>query len=269
MGKRLLTGCQAIMIWIMLVSGALADEQRIDASDPTKIYTFAGGGLKYNDYTNDEYMLEARVIGNVGLSDHDMLLFEIGYGKHHGAQAPGDNSGITNSRLRWFHMFEMNQEVEKGYRGLGFQLDMQLAGSLKGTDGQNQVVFGVMPVFALGGNWNLYLMLNIANTWDKGWDYWNGIGPNVTAQFIYDNDDWWPGAQFRLIPGYTYFVAGELENEGSGTIEINLGGEITPTLMWDITAEKNLGVDLRSFSRGPSPELENDWNIFFNVTSYF
>ena len=247
----------------------MADEERINASDPTKIYTFMGGGLKYNDYTNGEYMWETRAIGNIGLSDHDMLLFETGYGWHEGGQAEGRNNGLTNSRLRWFHMYEMNYEVETGYRGLGLQVDAQLAGYLKGTDGQNQILFGAMPVFAMGGGWNLYLMLNVANTWDKGWKYWNGIGPSVTAQLIYDNEAWWPGAQVRIVPTYTYFVAGELKNEGSGNLEINVGGEITSTVMWDVTAAKNFDIDLRSFSRGPSEDLENDWNVFFNVTTYF
>jgi hypothetical protein len=91
----------------------------------------------------------------------------------------------------------------------------------------------------------------------------------VAAQFIYDNDNWWPGAQIRLIPTYTYFVAGELEDSGSGTFEFNVGGEITPTVMWDITAEKNFDVDLQTYRREPSKELENDWNFFFNVTAYF
>lgn len=259
----------ALLILIALVHPVMAEEERIDASDPTKVYTFAGGGLKYNDYTNDEYMWEARAIGNIGLSDHDMLLFEAGYGWHNGFQAEGKDTGLTDARLRWFHLYEMNYEKETGYRGMGLQLDVQLAGKLKGTDGQNQISFGAMPAFALGGGWNLYMMLNVASVWDKGWDYWNGIGPSVTAQFIYDNENWWPGAQVRVIPGYTYFVAGELRHEGSGNLELNIGGEITPTMMWDITGAKNFDVDLRSFSREPDEDLKNDWNVFFNVTTYF
>lgn len=258
-----------ILLFISCQLPSMADENKIDASDPTKIYTFMGGGLKYNNYTNDEYMWEIRAIGNIGLSEHDMLLFEVGYGWHHGDQAEGKENGLTNARLRWFHLFEMNYDLEKGYRGFGLQLDTQLAGSLKGTDGQNQILFGAMPVFALGSNWNLYLMAMVANTWDKGWQYWNGIGPSVSAQFIYDTESWWPGAQLRIIPTYTYFVAGELENDGSGSLEINVGGEFTPTIMWDVTAQKIVDVDLRSYSRGPSEDLKNDWNLFINVTSYF
>ena len=78
-----------MLLWAMPVPIVMADEERIDASDPTKIYTFMGGGFKYNDYSNGEYMWEARAIGNVGL---------------------------------------------------------------KGTDGQNQILFGAMPVFSLVGN---------------------------------------------------------------------------------------------------------------------
>ena len=269
MNKLIAPGSLALFLGCVLASVCLAGEVRIDASDPTKIYTFMGGGLKYNNYTNGEHMLEARAIGNIGLGEHDMLLFEAGYGWHEGDQATGKDDGFTNSRLRWFHLYEMNYELEKGYRGFGLQLDAQLAGSIKGTDGQNQIMFGAMPVFALGRSWNLYLMLMVNNSWDKGWQYWNGIGPSVTAQFIYDNEDWWPGAQVRLIPTYTYFVAGEFEDEGSGDLEVNVGGEFSSTVMWDVTAQKNFDLDLRSLSRGSSDDLENDWNIFFNVTSYF
>ena len=59
-------------------------EDQIDASDPTKIYTYAGGGVKYTDYTNDESMWEIRATGNLGLSDSDMVMFELGYGWHDG-----------------------------------------------------------------------------------------------------------------------------------------------------------------------------------------
>ena len=98
-----------------------AQEEAIDASDPTRIYTYLGGGLKYNDYTNGEYMLETRLLGNVGLSVRDSLLFETGYGWHDGDQAPGkqhtafdhpvpfvscavmaaSSFGASRSRLRW------------------------------------------------------------------------------------------------------------------------------------------------------------------------
>jgi hypothetical protein len=243
--------------------------EAIDASDPTKIYNFFGGGPKYSEFTNGDHILELRVIGNIGLSEHDMVLFEAGYGWYDGVQSPGNNSDYTDARLRWFHLNDMNYDLNRGYRGMGLQVDLQLAGRLKGTDGQNQLHIGVMPVYAISQRWNLYLMANIANAWDKRFEHWNGIGPSVTTQFIYDNNDLWPGMQFRASPGYTYFLAGDLEDEGSGTLELNLGGEVTPTIMWDITYVHQYDKDLKTYRRELSSELNNDWNIYFNVTSYF
>jgi hypothetical protein len=111
--------------------------------------------------------------------------------------------------------------------------------------------------------------LNLVNTWDKKFENWNGAGPNIAPQLVFSPDNWWPGAQVQLIPQYTYFVTGEFESEGSGVFELNVGGELTRTVMWDITGQKNVGIDLKSFRRGPSNEAENDWNVFLNVTSYF
>ena len=127
----------------------MAQDQVIDASDPTKIYTYVGGGLKYNEYTNGQSMIELRATGNLGLSDTDMILFELGYGWHDGGLVSGDDSDWTNVRARWFHVVKMNYDVGSGYRGWSTQVDLQLAGELKGTDGQNVLGVGVMPAYAL------------------------------------------------------------------------------------------------------------------------
>ena len=254
---------------VSTLAASSVQAEAVDASDPTKIYTFAGGGAKYNDYTNGDHMLEARATGNIGFGKKDSLLFEFGYGWSDSDQAAGDNSDFTNARLRWFHLYDIDYEIERGYRGNGLQVDLQLAGRLIGTDGQNQLLVGMMPVYALSTRWNLYLMANVANTWDKHFEYWNGIGPSVTTQFIYDNESFWSGMQLRISPGYTYFIAGDLEDEGSGILEVNLGGQISPTVMWDLVLEKNFDKDLKSYRREESSELKNDWNIYFNVTSYF
>ena len=106
-------------------------------------------------------------------------------------------------------------------------------------------------------------------SWDKRFENYNGLGVGFDAQLIYSNDDWWPGAQVRFIPVYNRFISGELDGDGSGNIDINVGGEFSPTVMWDITFQQNLDKDLKTFRRGRDTDLENDWNIFFNVTSYF
>jgi hypothetical protein len=59
----------------MPAQSVLADES-VDATDPTKIYSYLGAGLKYTEYTNGEFMWELRATGNIGLTESDMLLFE-------------------------------------------------------------------------------------------------------------------------------------------------------------------------------------------------
>jgi hypothetical protein len=245
------------------------DERVIDASDPTKIYTYFGGGLKYNEYTNGESMLELRVTGNLGVSDVDSILFEAGYGWHDGDLVAGSNEGMTNARFRWFHLFEIDYEKVKGYRGMGTQVDLQLAGELKGTDGQNVLAAGIMPAYALGEEWNLYLMLNGVAAWDKGFSKFNGFGVGVAPKIVFSTERWWPGAQIQITPNVKRFVSGNLKGEADITFEVNVGGEFTPTVMWDIVGEKNTKIDLTSLRRGVDTGVKNDWNLFFNVTSYF
>jgi hypothetical protein len=262
--------CLAFIVWLACTASAFAQEDAaIDASDPTKIYTFVGGGLKVNDYTNGESMLEMRATGNIGFSDVDSVLLEAGYGWHDGNRVRGSNDGLTNARARWFHLFEMDYDKVKGYRGMATQVDLQLAGRLKGTDGQNVLAAGVMPAYALGDEWNLYLMLNGVAAWDKGFSNFNGFGVGIAPKLVFSTERWWPGAQIQITPNVKHFVSGHLEGDGDITLELNIGGEITPTIMWDIVGEKNYNLDLTSLRRGVETGLKGDWNVFFNVTTYF
>ncbi len=258
-----------LFLTVSLPGLVIADEEGIDASDPTKIYTYVGAGVKYTDYTNSESMTELRATGNIGLSESDMLLFEFGYGWHSGDKVPGDNSDLTNARVRWFHLFPMDYSVVRGYQGWGTQIDLQLAGNLKGTDGQNLLTLGVLPAFSLNQSWNFYLPLNLVNSWDKNFKKYNGVGIGAAPLLVYSADHWWPGGYVQIWPNYTYFVGGELENEGSGNIDLITGGEITPKLFWSITAQKNVDKDLNAFRRDRASGLKNDWNGFLNLTSYF
>lgn len=130
--------------------------------------------MKYTEYTNGEHMSKLRLIGNLGLSESDMVLFEHGYGWHSGDLVPGDNDDLTNARARWLHLFDMDYGVEKGYRGWVTQVDLQIAGKLKGTDGQNVVSLGGLAGFGLEPAWSTFLAVNLVNSWDKGWDNHNG-----------------------------------------------------------------------------------------------
>ena len=112
---RYFTVVAAGLATLTLLPSSVHANEAVDATDPTKIYSFIGGGLKYNEYTNGEYMWELRATGNIGLSESDMILFEAGYGKHRGNQAEGKSTGLTRARVRWFHLFDMDYELERGY----------------------------------------------------------------------------------------------------------------------------------------------------------
>lgn len=259
-----------LLITISIISNVQAQESSgIDASDPTKIYTYAGLGFKYTDYTNNESMTEIRATGNIGLSASDMIMFEIGYGWSTDDTTEGSDSDITNGRLRWFHLFPMNDSVVSGYRGWGTQIDLQLAGSLKGTDGQNVLALGPLPAFGISENWSFYLPMNIVSSWNKNFEEHNGIGLGVAPLLVYTPPNWWEGAYVQIWPNYTYFVSGELDDTGSGSLDLTLGGNITQTLLWAATFQKNVDEDLNSYRRGRDTELTNDWNAYLNVTMYF
>lgn len=262
--------CQ-FMCLLILATGSMSAwaEEAIDASDPTRIYSFAGAGLKWSDYTNGEEMWEGRLVGNIGVTEQDMVMFELGYGKHSGNKVSGKNDGLTNARARWFHLFNMDYGVEQGYRGWATQVDLQLAGSLKGTDGQNTLSVGVLPAYGLNHNWSMFLPVSMVNTWDKEFKNYNGMGISLAPLLVYSPDNWWQGAFVQFWPNYVRFVSGDLKGEGSGNMDISLGGQITPKVFWGLTYQKNLDKDLKTLRRDRDAGLSNDQNVFFNITTYF
>lgn len=244
-----------------------AEEEGIDASDPTKIYSYVGLGVKYTDYTNNESMTEARVTGNLGLSPSDMVLFELGYGWHDGDS--GNDNDITNARFRYFHLFSMDYSVETGYRGMSSQADLQLSGSLKGTDGQNVITLGALPAFGINDKWNFLLGGNLVNAFDKDFKKWKGTGLGIAPLFVYVPDNWWKGAYLQIWPNYTYYVVGDNKDEGSGVIDIITGGNITSTQKWGVTFQQSFSKDFGPYIRGRDTGLKNDWNILISIFNYF
>jgi len=259
---------RSLVYLLSMVVSSLFAEDAIDASDPTKVYTFAGLGIKYTDYTNDEAMVELRTVGNIGITPNDMLLFEIGYGRHNGDKVEGNNKGITNSRLRWFHLFEMDYSISSGYRGWATQIDLQMAGSLKGTDGGNTLSMGVLPAFGINEQWSFFLPLNLVNSWDKDFKDYKGLGVNISPLFVY-TPKWWNESYIQIWPEYTYFVSGEFEDQGSAALELTTGGAISDMTWWALTYKKNYDVHLKVLERSNNSGLNNYQNIFLNFTKYF
>lgn len=165
---------------LVLISAPLHAEETIDASDPIKIYSYAGPGYKYTEYSNGDYLQELRVIGNLGLSDKDMVLFEFGYGKYNGTVLAGeDDTGLTNLRARWFHLFNMDYSVTRGYRGWATQVDLQGEGQVKGTTGTNTLAIGAVPAYGINAEWAFYLPINYVSTWGENFDKHQGHGISV------------------------------------------------------------------------------------------
>ena len=139
---------------------------------------------------------------------------------------------------------------------------------MPGTDGQNVASLGALAAFGINDEWSFFLGANAVNTWDKGFDTYNGFGISVAPLLVY-SPDWWAGAYVQLWPNYTRFLTDELSGSGAGNIDATVGGQFSEKVWWAATYQHNVDEDLRSFRRGEDTGLTNDWNLFFSVTTYF
>lgn len=262
----------AFSILLLASSGVTHAEEAIDASDPTKIYSYAGPGYKYTSYSNDDYLQELRIIGNVGLSDSDMLLFEVGYGDYNGTiMGDEEGSGVTNGRARWFHLFNMDYSVVSGYRGWATQVDLQFEGSVKGTTGSNTLAIGALPAFGINPQWAFYLPVNYVSTWGKDFEDHQGHGISIApmAAWTPENPPW-TGFFLQLWPSYTQYVGGDLDGEGGANLDITIGGSPSATTVATVTFQQNFDKDLKLFSPSVGASSgANDWNVFASVSFYF
>lgn len=246
--------------------------EAIDASDPTKIYSYAGLGYKYTAYTNHDHLQEIRTNGQLGLSESDMLTFEIGYGKYQGTVLPGEHgTGLTNARARWFHLASMDSSVTHGYRGWATQVDLQLEGSVKGTKGTNTLALGVLPAFAINPEWSLYLPLNYVSTWNHAFKKHQGHGISFAPMAAYAPADGpWPGFFLQIWPSYTRYIAGNLKGKGGANIDLTLGWTPADRMVVTATLQHNFDKNLSLYIPNPGASSgPNDWNLFISTSFYF
>ena len=247
-------------------------EEAIDASDPTKIYSYAGPGYKYTSFTNDDYLQELRVIGNLALSEQDSVLFEFGYGKYHGTvQADEEDTGMTNLRARWFHLFDMDYSVVSGYRGWATQVDLQLEGEVKGTKGTNTLALGVLPAYGINTEWSLFLPVNYVSTWDHDFNHHKGHGISFAPMAAYAPAEGpWPGFFIQIWPSITRYVSGDLKGEGGANIDVTIGWTPAEQVVATATLQHNFDKDFGLYNLSPGASSgPNDWNIFASVSFYF
>ena len=262
----------AVLALLISTVAAAETDEKIDASDPTKIYSYAGGGLKTTEYSNGDSLNEIRAIGNIGFGDSDMLMFELGYGRYSGSVSPGeDKEGLTNGRARYFHLFNMDYSIIKGYRGWATQIDLQFEGDVKGTNGGNTVALGVLPAFGGGASWSFFLPLNYVSTWGSDFNNHQGHGISIAPLAVYAPAEGpWPGFYLQIWPSYTRYFSGDLDGEGGAAVDLTTGWSITPTTILNATFQQNFDKDLKLYkpSNGSSSGA-NDWNLFANINFYF
>jgi len=244
--------------------GGDAKTKQIDASDPTRIVTFLGVGPKITNFVDGSQINEVRVAATVGLGAKDMLTGEIGYGHHTGDK----KSGMTNAQFRHFHLFKMDNSIEQGYRGWGSSVLLNLAGDLRGMDGQNSLGLGASPAFALGNDWQLYPIAMVLNSWDKEFSHYNGGGLNLSPM-ITKKIDWWDGGFIAIWPKYNRFLWGGLSGAGGGEIQMTVSGKFTPSLIWRLQGFHMFDKDFRGFDHKNGFDSTAKNSLFFRVESYF
>ena len=261
----------ALASLLFCATHALAEEA-VDASDPTKIYSYVGPGYKYTKYGNGDYLQELRIVGNIGLSDSDMVLFELGYGDYNGSLLPGEkDSGVTNGRGRWFHLFDMDYSILSGYRGWATQLDLQFEGSVKWTKDSNTLALGALPAFGINEQWSFFLPINFVSTWGEDFDKHQGNGISIAPLFSYSPaNPPWAGFFMQIWPSYTAYLSGDLDGEGGANLDVTVGGSPSDKTVLSVTAQQNFDKDVKLFSPSPGASSgPNDWNIFASLNFYF
>ncbi len=255
---------------ILTSSITSAEEQKgekpqIDASDPTRIVTFIGLGPKYTQYVDNSNVKELQFSLTVGLGLKDMIMVEGGYGN----QSATKKYGMTTTDIRHFHLFKMDQ-VDKGYRGWGSAFQLNLAGTLPGTDGQNLLGLGATPAFALGGGIDLYPVAMVMNSWDKGFGTYNGGGLNFSPMLSIKMD-YWDGAFVNIWPQYTRFFWGNLGDldAGGGQLRLVTGGKFTPTLLWRALAFYPFDKNLRGYDYKGGFDPRGRQAYLFRIEQYF
>jgi len=256
----------------LLTGAAWAEETgAIDASDPTKIYSYAGPGYKFTEFSNGDSLSEIRAIGNVGFTSNDMVLFEIGYGSYSGTVLDGEKKdGITNARLRYFHLFDMDYSVARGYRGWATQVDLQIEGDVKGTTGGNTLAIGALPAFGWSASWSFFVPVNYVSTWGKNFNKHQGHGVSVAPLAVLaPKKGPWPGFFLQIWPSYTRYFAGDLKGEGGAALDVTMGWSVMPTVIAVATFQQNFDKNLKLFNPGNGSSGANDWNLFASVSWYF
>ncbi len=254
---------------LTFVSHTIAWDGAIDTADPTRIYTGVGISVGSSDYENGESRRELRGSFSWALTADDMMLLESGYGRHESATAGGDETGLTRTRLFYRQRLPFDDSLQQGFRGMAFQVELQLSGELKGTDGQTILSGGGTPAIRVNKYLDIYPVVDLISSFDKNFKNFNGIGFEVAPLFSYAPDYLWPGAVLQVEPSYTQYVIGQFAFGNSRNLRVAGGGTFFGSLSWLLSAEKHAGRDLLTYRGDNSAGLKHDWSAAFRLLATF
>ncbi|MBK1791362.1 hypothetical protein [Persicirhabdus sediminis] len=255
-----------LLVGVVTTSGALAN---YDPSNPASTGSQISATLGYRDFKQGEAMTEMRMNWGLTASPNDVLNFDFGYGWHDGNARGKTDSGLTTTHFSWIHDFGMDTYMSEGYQGLASAFELDLAGRVRGTGGQNVLSFSMIPGFGMADGVSAYMGLGLTSSWDKDFARHNGLGFDIAPSLIFRPYQMWQGGYVEVVPRFKSFFTGNLSGETATTLEINTGGNITQTFMWTCGFQKNFNVDLETYRHGRYTSPKNDWRLNLGLTKSF
>jgi hypothetical protein len=237
-----------------------------DPSDPTNIDARVGLGYKFTELNGGVSMNEVRAKAAVDIGDEGTLVADVGVGALD-SYAPDDDLGLTDGRFRYFHLWEMDRTVVKGYRGWGTSLEIQTQGTVPGTDGSNVVALGALAAFGSGRKLSLFPNLILSSIWSNDLEDHLGAALRGDLIFTYKPGRFWHGAYFKARPSLSYGMTNVVRERTSFDMEASLGGAFTEEKLWW------WDVQWRTFFQdgalGDPSTLTANWSLYFSLTHFF
>lgn len=240
-----------------------------DPSDPTRVDTRGGFGVKNTEYDPSGQLRELRAKIAVQLNPKDLVTIDIGVGKNLNVPGESDEFGLTDVRFRFFRMWNVDRSIVAGWQGWGTSLELQTPGNVPGTDGSGLVALGAMGALGLGSGFSAFLNPIVSTVWTRGFDQHLGIAARFDLFLTYKPGTLWTGAYFKLKPSVSYGLSDEIQDQGAANLEASVGGAFSRVLWWDIQARTFLEKELDRETEGRESGVADDWSLYLSLTYFF
>jgi hypothetical protein len=241
-----------------------------DPSDVTSLVTSIAPVVEYHRYENqerpDDGLWEVKFEGQYSQNAF-LVLADVGYGYRTG----NNESGIVDSRIRFFHVPYRNDDPSAWIAALGWSVD-------------SYIPFGDVEKGLGSGNW----VIAPGIIWTHDLDIGLSISPNFSFQFT------WPDSELRdgtddelpnssqairlelnfavdvpdrywllITPAYT---AGLRNTDDGGYLKVFTGINLTPSMALGIEGQVNFEVReglLQEVIRGEKYRIRIHWENYF------